>query len=159
MKSDPWLKPGIWGAVVGAIVIMVLGSWQFGWVLGSTADQMARDRASTAVAEAVAPVCAAKFLAQPGAPAKVADLNKLRSDYEQRDFIEKGGWAVAIVSDAPDYQLASECAKASSRQNPRRGAGKQQFIEGGFSLHFCWAAEVDREMNARQGTRQGFDNA
>jgi hypothetical protein len=111
MKIYPWLKPGIWGAIVGAIAIMVLGFWQFGWVLGSKADQMARDRASTAVAEALAPVCAAKFLAQANAPARVADLRKLRSDYEQRDFIEKGGWAVAIVSDAPDYQLASECAK------------------------------------------------
>ena len=36
---------------------------------------------------------------------------ELRSDYEQREFVEKGGWAVAIVSNAPDYQLASECAK------------------------------------------------
>ena len=111
MKSYPWLKPGIWGAIVGAIAIMVLGFWQFGWVLGSKADQMARDRASTAVAEALAPLCAAKFLAQADAPARVADLKKLRSDYEQRNFIEKGGWAVAIVSGAPDYQLASECAK------------------------------------------------
>ena len=111
MKSYPWLKPGIWGAIVGAIAIMVLGFWQFGWVLGSKADQMARDRASTAVAEALAPVCAAKFLAQADAPARVADLKKLRSDYEQRNFIEKGGWAVAIGSGAPDYQLASECAK------------------------------------------------
>ena len=118
MKSYPWLKPGIWGAIVGAIAIMVLGFWQFGWVLGSKADQMARDRASTAVAEALAPVCAAKFLAQADAPARVADLKKLRSDYEQRDFIEKGGWAVAIVSDAPDYQLASECAKSILAAKP-----------------------------------------
>jgi hypothetical protein len=117
-KSYPWLKPGIWGAIVGAIAIMVLGFWQFGWVLGSKADQMARDRASTAVAEALAPVCAAKFLAQADAPARVADLKKLRSDYEQRDFIEKGGWAVAIVSDAPDYQLASECAKSILAAKP-----------------------------------------
>jgi hypothetical protein len=110
-KSYPWLKPGIWGAIVGAIVIMVVGFWQFGWVLGSKADQMARDRAGTAVAEALAPVCAAKFFAQPDAPARVADLKNLRSDYEQRDFVEKGGWAVASVSSAPDYQLAAECAK------------------------------------------------
>jgi hypothetical protein len=117
-KSYPWLKPGISGAIVGAIAIMVLGFWQFGWVLGSKADQMARDRASTAVAEALAPVCAAKFLAQADAPARVADLKKLRSDYEQRDFIEKGGWAAAIVSDAPDYQLASECAKSILAAKP-----------------------------------------
>src|SRR5207237_4587973 len=62
MKSYPWLKPGIWGAIVGAIAIMVLGFWQFGWVLGSKADQMARDRASTAVAEALARVRAPTIL-------------------------------------------------------------------------------------------------
>ena len=56
--------------------------------------------------------------AQADAPARVADLKKLRSNYEQRDFIEKGGWAVAIVSDAPDYQLASECAKSILAAKP-----------------------------------------
>src|ERR1700741_4473904 len=110
-KSYSWLKPGIWGAVLCSFVMMVMVFWEFGWVLGSKADQMARDRASTAVAQALAPVCAAKFFAQPDAPARAADLKNLRSDYEQREFVEKGGWAVAIVSSAPDYQLASECAK------------------------------------------------
>jgi hypothetical protein len=110
-KSYPWLKPGIWGALAGIVGITILGFWQFGWVLGSKADQMAHDRASTAVAEALAPVCAAKFFAQADAPAKLAELNKLTSDYEQRNFVEKGNWAVATVSDAPNYQLVSECTK------------------------------------------------
>ncbi len=110
-KSYPGLKPGIWGAILGVVGITVLGFWQFGWVLGSKAEQMARDQASAAVAEALAPVCAAKFFAQSDAVAKFADLKKLASDYEQRDFIEKGGWAAAIVSNASGYQLAAECAK------------------------------------------------
>jgi hypothetical protein len=88
-KSYPWLKPAIWGALAGIIGITVLGFWQFGWVLGSKADQMAQDRANVAVAEALAPVCAAKFYAQPDAPAKLGDLKKLTSDYEQRNFVEK----------------------------------------------------------------------
>jgi hypothetical protein len=117
-KSYTWLKPGIWGAVIGVIGIMILGFWQFGWVLGSKADQMAQDRASTAVAEALAPVCAAKFYAQSDAPAKLADLKKLASDYDQRSFIEKGGWAVAAVSNAPNYQLVSECTKRILAGNP-----------------------------------------
>ena len=111
MKSYSWLKPAIWGALAGVIGITVLGFWQFGWVLGSKADQMARDRASVAVAQALAPVCAAKFYAQADAPAKLGDLKNLTSDYEQRNFIEKGGWAAAAVSAAPNYQLVSECTK------------------------------------------------
>lgn len=117
-KSYPWLKPGIWGAVIGMIGIMVLGFWQFGWVLGSKSDEMARDRANTAVAEALAPVCSAKFFAHSDAPAKLADLKKLTSDYEQRNFVEKGGWAIAAVSDAPNYRLVSECTKRILAGNP-----------------------------------------
>ena len=117
-KSYPWLKPGIWGTLIGIIGIMVLGFWQFGWMLASKADEMARDRSNLAVAQALAPVCAAKFFAQPDATAKLVELKKLTSDYEQRNFVEKGGWAVAAVSDAPDYQLVSECAKRILAGNP-----------------------------------------
>jgi hypothetical protein len=110
-KSYLWVKPAIWGAVAGIIGITVLGFWQFGWVLGSKADEMAHDQANRAVAEALAPVCAAKFFAQPDASAKLGDLKKLTSEYEQRNFVEKGGWATASVSVAPNYQLVSECTK------------------------------------------------
>jgi hypothetical protein len=110
-KSYAWVKPGIGGAVIGVVGIMVLGFWSFGWVLGSKANQMASDRATIAVAEALAPACAAKFFAEADAPAKLAELKKLTSDYAQRDFIQKGGWATAIDARTPDYQLAIECTK------------------------------------------------
>lgn len=117
-KSYPWLKPAIWGALAGIIGITILGFWQFGWVLGSKADQMAQDRASVAVAEALAPVCAAKFYAQPDATAQLSDLKKLTSDYEQRNFVEKGGWATAAVSEAPNHELVSACTKRILAGNP-----------------------------------------
>jgi hypothetical protein len=117
-KFYPWLKPAIWGAIAGVIGISILGFWQFGWVLASKADQMARDRASVAVAEALAPVCAAKFFAQPDAPAKLAELKHLTSDYEQRNFVEKGSWASAPMSAAPGYQLVSACTKRILTANP-----------------------------------------
>jgi hypothetical protein len=110
-KSYPSLKPAIWGAVAGVIGITILGFWQFGWVLASKADQMARDRASLAVAEALAPVCAAKFFAQADAAAQLAAMKQMRSDYEQRSFVEKGSWATAAVSVAPSYELVSACTK------------------------------------------------
>lgn len=117
-KSYPWLKPGIWGAVIGVVGIIVLGFWQFGWVLGSKAEEMAHDRAISATADALAPVCAAKFFAQSDATAKLGDLKKLASDYEQRSYVEKGGWAVATASVAPNYRLVSECTKKILAGNP-----------------------------------------
>ena len=110
-KFYPWLKPGIWGVVIGAGGIMILGFSQFGWVLPSKAEEMAHTQANTAVAAALAPVCAGKFFAQADSAANLAELQKLGFDYVQRDFIEKGGWAVAIDVNVPNYQLASECAK------------------------------------------------
>jgi hypothetical protein len=110
-KTYPWLKPALFGAVFGAVAIMILGFSEFGWMLTSKAQGIANDRSMTAVAEALAPVCAARFFGQPDATAKLADLKKLPSDYEQRDYVEKGGWAVAAGSIAPDYELAAECAK------------------------------------------------
>lgn len=118
LESYPWLKPGLWGAAVGAVGIMIVGFGQFGWMLGAKADQMAQERANTAVAEALAPVCAAKFFAQTDAPAKLADLRKLTSDYAQRDFVEKGGWAVAVGAKPPNYQLVSECTKNILAEKP-----------------------------------------
>ena len=54
MKKFPSLKPGIWGAVIGAAAISVVGFSSLGWTLGSTADRMAKERAQTAVVTACA---------------------------------------------------------------------------------------------------------
>jgi hypothetical protein len=110
-KSYTWIKPGVCGAVIGVVGIMVLGFWAFGWMLGSKAEDMAKDRANDAVAVALGPACVAKFQAQADAPAKLAELRKLTSDYAQRDYVEKVGWATVVDSRVPAYRLAAECTK------------------------------------------------
>jgi hypothetical protein len=110
-KSYTWIKPGIWGAVIGVVGIMVLGFWTFGWMLGSKAELMPVDRANEAVAVALGPMCAAKFFAQADASTKLAELKKLGSDYSQRDVVDKGGWATVANSTVPAYRLTAECTK------------------------------------------------
>jgi len=61
MNISPSLKPGIWGAVIGAVAITVVGFSWLGWTSGSTAEQMAADRAQTAVVGVLAPICVEKF--------------------------------------------------------------------------------------------------
>lgn len=87
-------------------------------MLGSKAELLANDRATAAVAEALEPVCAARFFGQPAATAKFADFTKLSSDYQQRDYVEKGGWAAASGSIASDYQLAGEGSKKILAEKP-----------------------------------------
>ena len=55
MKVPPWCKPACWGVVVGALGIMILGFAWWGWVLGSTAERMAKERADAAVTAMLVP--------------------------------------------------------------------------------------------------------
>ena len=45
------IKPVLWGAVGGAIVLAIVGFNWGGWVTGGTAVAMAKETAATAVAE------------------------------------------------------------------------------------------------------------
>jgi hypothetical protein len=110
----PSSKPGIWGAVIGAGVISVLGFSLFGWTLGGTAEQMAKERAETAVVDAPAPICVERFRQQPDAPTKLKEFAKAMS-WDQRSIIEKGGWATMPGTDAPNTAVAPACAERLGR--------------------------------------------
>ncbi len=110
MKRYPSLKPGIWGAVIGAAAISVVGFSAFGWTLGSTAERMATARAQTAVVDVLAPICVEKFQHQADATAKLIEFNKV-SSWNRRSVIEKGGWATMPGTDTPNSAVATACAE------------------------------------------------
>jgi hypothetical protein len=105
-----WLKPGLWGAAVGAAAISVVGFSSFGWTLGSTAERMAQERAQTAVVGVLAPICVAKFQHQVDAATKLIEFKKVPS-WDRQSLIEKGGWATMPGTDAPDSAVAAACAE------------------------------------------------
>jgi hypothetical protein len=111
MKKYPSLKPAIWGAVIGAVAISVVGFSSLGWTLGSTADRMATERAQTAVVAVLAPICVEKFQHQADAPAKLAEFNKVSSSWDRRSIIEKGGWATISGSETPNSAVVTACAE------------------------------------------------
>jgi len=53
------LKPGIWGAVLGSILTMIVGFSWGGWTTGTTARQMGMTQADAAVTAALVPICLA----------------------------------------------------------------------------------------------------
>ena len=110
MKVYPSLKSGIWGAVIGAAAISVVGFSSFGWTLGGTAERMAQERAQTAVVAVLAPICVAKFQHQADAPAKLVELNKAPS-WDPRSIIEKGGWAATPGNDSSNSAVVTACAE------------------------------------------------
>ena len=109
MKISQSLKPGIWGALIGAVAITAVG-FSSGWTLGSTADQMAADRATAAVVGVLTPICVEKFQHQANATAKLAEFNKA-NPWDRELIIEKAGWATTPGSDTPNSAVASACAE------------------------------------------------
>ena len=106
----PWLKSAVWGVVAGAVATMIVGFSWMGWVLGSTAERIAVERANSAVVVALTPSCVANFMQQPNASTKLAEFLKIDS-WRQRQFVEEGGWATPRGGKAPNAGVASACAE------------------------------------------------
>jgi hypothetical protein len=105
-----WLKPAVWGVIIGAVGMMILGFSWMGWVLGGTAERMAAERANTAVVRALTPFCVASFMQEPDAAAKLKEL-QATSSWMQQEFIVAGGWATSAVDTSPNSGVASACAE------------------------------------------------
>jgi hypothetical protein len=99
------------GIAIGAVASMVIGFSWGGWVTSGTADKLAAERANTAVLAALTPICVEKFLQNSDAKANLAVLQKISSNWEQGQYLEKGGWATRPGGTSSDYQLARACAE------------------------------------------------
>jgi hypothetical protein len=110
VRVPPWCKPAIWGAVVGIVVVWILGFAWWGWVLSSTAEHMAKERADAAVIALLTPVCVERFMQQPEAMAKLTEFQQI-AVWQRSQFVEKGGWATAPGSTTPHGKVARACAE------------------------------------------------
>jgi alpha/beta superfamily hydrolase len=90
--------------------MMIIGFSWGGWVLGSTAESMAKESANSALVAAFAPICVDRFMAQADAQMKLAEFQKTYG-WQQRQLVEKGGWATLPGSSAPNEKVASACAE------------------------------------------------
>ena len=116
MKKIPnWLKPGIYGAVVGALVLTTVGFAWGGWVTGATATKMAADHARREVVAALVPICLDQSSQDPKVMETLAQLKDTRS-YQRSDLLMKTGWATMPGSSDPDRDVARECMAALSAQ-------------------------------------------
>ena len=102
------------GAVLGAVLLSFVGFKWGGWVTGGSAEKQASARADSAVTLALAPICVEKFRGAPDAAAQLSTLQKL-APYDQRGFVEKGGWATQIGSKDPNVSVARACADALAK--------------------------------------------
>jgi hypothetical protein len=109
MRVPQWIKPGVWGVVIGAVAMMIIGFAWWGWTLSSTAEHMATERANAAVVALLTPLCVESFMQQPDATTKLTEFHQTTA-WRQTEFIEKGGWATASGSATPHSTVAKACA-------------------------------------------------
>lgn len=110
MQTPEWLKPGLWGAVCGAVAISIVGFSQLGWKTSTNAEQMASERADTAVVTAMVPFCVAKAKASSD-PAEMVKFQAEQSSYSRSDIVIKAGWATLNGAKFADNALARACSE------------------------------------------------
>lgn len=110
MQVRSWSKPGAWGAVIGSILTMIVGFSWGGWTTSGTAHQMAAKQADTAVTAALVPICLAEEKADAARAKKLSELTAITSSWEQTEFVMKTGWATFPGNEAPNRDVAEDCA-------------------------------------------------
>lgn len=108
MTFPEWTKPGLYGALGGAIAVSILGFTWGGWTTNNSAETMAKDMASQEVTLAMVPVCLKMSVADPERTEKLAVLQDL-SGFKRRTAMMETGWATRPGSDTPDRDLADAC--------------------------------------------------
>ncbi|GAA6181080.1 hypothetical protein NBRC116594_25180 [Shimia sp. NS0008-38b] len=108
MTFPEWTKPGIYGALGGAIAISIIGFTWGGWTTSSNAQAMAQKMANDEVTLALVPVCLGLSAADSERVEKLATLQDL-SGFGRRKAMMETGWATHPGSDKPDRNLADAC--------------------------------------------------
>ena len=111
MTMPEWLKPGLYGAVIGAIAITITGFSWGGWMTGGAANEAAMKLAQAETTAALVPTCLAMSQADPERVAKLELITSAPS-YKRGGAIMEAGWATAPGMDAPDRDLAKACEAA-----------------------------------------------
>ena len=115
MNSSEWLKPGLYGAAIGAVTLAIIGFAWGGWVTGGTAQQMASDQARLEVVAALVPICIQQSKQDPQVVETLAQL-KDAGNYQRSDMLMKAGWATMPGSNDPNRQVARACMEELSAQ-------------------------------------------
>lgn len=108
MTFPEWTKPGVYGALVGAVTVSILGFSWGGWTTAGSAQEMADSLAAEQVTLAMVPVCLGLSEADAESVEKLATLQET-SNFQRSKAMMETGWATLPGTDAPSRDLADAC--------------------------------------------------
>ena len=119
MNMPEWLKPGIYGALISAIFVVMFGFTWGGWVTGGTANARAIAMSSDDVVASMVPVCLEMARSDPARAEKLATIRAASTFLiavmfadQRRDALMQTGWATMPGTDAPNRDIAQACLAA-----------------------------------------------
>ena len=104
------IKSFIGNAIVGAIVISIVGFSWLGWVLESTANQKAKQMSEQAVIVSLAEICVYQASQDSGKDLKFKELIK-ESSWTRDDYVINQGWSTMAGEEEPESGVADKCAE------------------------------------------------
>ena len=112
MKIEAFKAP-LWGAVGGAIVMVVIGFSWGGWVTSGKASFMSSEAADVAVLARLTPICLDQYKHDVDKEAKHAALMDIKL-WQRSDYVAKQGWALMPGETEVDDDVSRACASAIS---------------------------------------------
>ena len=106
------------GMAIGAVAAMAIGFSWGGWVTGATSNKLAAERAGAAVVTVLTPICVEKFMQNADAQANLVALRKISSNWQQGEYLEKGGWATRPGATSPTTSSGGRVQRNWSRPKP-----------------------------------------
>ena len=104
-ETEGKIKYGVWGLVVGAVIVMIIGFACGGWTTSGTTKTMTEE----AVLASQAAICVAQFMKEPNHEENLKELGKIDT-WKRAEFIEKGGWDKMPGQEKVDYAVSRACA-------------------------------------------------
>ena len=105
MSNPEWLKSGLYGAVIAAAAVGIVGFTWGGWVTGRTSQDRAMAMVHDEFIAATVPVCLNTARTGPDRAAKLATIRDA-SALQRRDAQIEADWATVPGAKAPDRDVA-----------------------------------------------------
>ena len=101
------IKYGIWGLIVGAVVVMIVGFALGGWTTASSTEK----KAAQAVLDSQTAICVAQFKNQANYENSLVEFGSV-DNWKRDEYIHKGGWDKMPGQEKADSNVCQPCADA-----------------------------------------------